>query len=97
MDEKRTVTIDLDRYDELLRDSYDLKQVNAVITNIRAMVFKEIANDCRKYGKEYADGECTAIMCRHLLHKIGISNPSEHPAIRGAIMEYEEKKAREEE
>jgi hypothetical protein len=96
MGELNTVTISLDRFEKLLLDSYELKQVNADITNIRAMVFEEIADDCRKYGKAYADGKSTANMCRHLFHKIGISNPSAHPAIQGAIKEYEEKKAREE-
>lgn len=97
MGELNIVTISLDRFEKLLRDSYDLKQVNADIADIRAMVFEEIADDCRKYGKTYSDGKSTAIMCRHLFHKIGISNPSAHPSVREAIREYERKKAREEE
>jgi hypothetical protein len=96
MGELNTVTISLDRFEKLLLDSHDLKQVNVDIMNIRAMVFEEIADDCRKYGKAYADGKSTAIMCRHLFHKIGISNPSAYPSIQEAIKEYEAKKAREE-
>jgi hypothetical protein len=97
MEEKRTVTIDLDRYDELLRDSCDLRAVETDIENIRAMVFGEIAKDCRKYGEVYADGECTAIMCRRLFHKIGINDPSCNPLVREAIEEYKAKTKKTEE
>lgn len=97
MGEVNTVTISLDRFENLLRDSYDLRALEADIENIRAMVFKEVAKDCRKYGEEYADGQCTAIMCRHLFHKIGINDPSCNPLVREAIEEYKQKKAGEEE
>jgi hypothetical protein len=96
MEEKRTVTIDLDRYDELLRDSYDLRQANTAIANIRRMVFEEIAKDCRRYGEVYAKGDCTSIMCKKLFREIEICDPSCTPLVREAIKEYEEKKAREE-
>lgn len=96
MDEKRTVTIDLDRYDELLRDSYELEQSKAHIENIRVIVLKEIAKDCRNHGKVYADGESTAIMCRFLFPEIGINNPANTFLVEDAIKEYEAKKAGEE-
>jgi hypothetical protein len=97
MEEKRTVTIDLDRYDELLRDSYDLEQAKAQIENIRVMVLKEIAEDCRKYGDGYANGTVTAIMCNKIFHEIGICNPSNTFLVQDALKEYEAKKAEEEE
>jgi hypothetical protein len=96
MEEKRTVTIDLDRYDELLRDSYDLEQVKKNIENIHGMVIDEIAKDCRRYGEAYAKGDCTSIMCRKLFHEIGISDPSKRFVIQNALEEYEAKKAEEE-
>jgi hypothetical protein len=96
MDEKRTVTIDLDRYDELLRDSYDLEQVRTNIENIQRMVIDEIVKDCRRYGEAYAKGDCTSIMCRKLFHEIGIFDPSKHFVVQNALKEYEEKKAEEE-
>jgi hypothetical protein len=96
MDEKRTVTIDLDRYDELLRDSYDLEQANTAIANIRRMVFEEIAKDCRRYGNAYTKGDCTSIMCKKLFHEIGMFDPSKHFVVQDALKEYEAKKAEEE-
>jgi hypothetical protein len=97
MDEKRTVTIDLDRYDELLRDSYDLEQVKAQIENIRVIVLNAIANDCRRYGKRDASGDTTSVACRKLFHEIGIFDPSKTFLVQDAIKEYEAKKAEEEE
>jgi hypothetical protein len=96
MDEINTVTIDLDRYDELLRDSYDLEQVKNNIENIRVMVIDEIAKDCRRYGKAYAKGDCTSIMCKKLFHEIGICNTSNTFLVQDALKEYEAKKAEEE-
>jgi hypothetical protein len=96
MDEKRTVTIDLDRYDELLHDSYDLEQVKKKIENIHGMVIDEIAKDCRRYGEAYAKGDCTSIMCKKLFHEIGMFDPSKHFVVQDALKEYEAKKAREE-
>lgn len=92
-----TVTIPLERFENLLRDSYDLREVETDIENIRAMVFGEIAKDCRKYGDGYANGEATAIMCRRLFHKIGINDPSCNPLVREALEEYKAKKEGEEE
>ena len=97
MGEVNTVTISLDRFENLLRDSYDLRALETDIENIRSMVFNEIAKDCRKYGGIYADGTSTAIMCRHLFSRIGINDPSCHPLVREALEEYEAKKVREEE
>jgi hypothetical protein len=97
MGELNTVTIDLERYDELLRDSYDLEQVKAQIENIRVMVLKEIAEDCRKYGDGYANGTITAIMCNKIFREIGIRDPSNTFLVQDALKEYEAKKAEEEE
>jgi hypothetical protein len=97
MDEINTVTIDLDRYDELLRDSYDLEQANTAIANIREMVLKEIAEDCRKYGDGYANGTITAIMCNKIFREIGIRDSSNTFFVQDALKEYEAKKAEEEE
>ena len=96
MGEINTVTISLDRFEELLRDSYDLRAVETDIEHIRAMVFGEIAKDCRRYGERYADGDCTSIMCKKLFREIGINDPSCNPLVREAIEEYKAKKAEEE-
>ena len=96
MDEINTVTIPLERFEELLRDSYDLEQVKKNIENIHGMVIDEIAKDCRRYGEAYAKGDCTSIMCRKLFHEIGIFDPSKHFVVQNALKEYEAKKAEEE-
>lgn len=95
MGELNTVTISLDRFENLLRDSYDLRRVNTDIEHIRTMVFDGIADDCLRYGERYADGDSSSIACRKLFRAIGINDPSKNPTVQKAVIERRKKEGKE--